>query len=57
MRELIDNYDNPVVFATLYNQAARKKNAVSKGREYILSDHLIDHLKQAYKNKRESKTT
>lgn len=49
MRELIDNYDNPVVFATLYNQAARKKNAVSKGREYILSNHLIDHLKQAYK--------
>ncbi|WP_304298072.1 DUF5700 domain-containing putative Zn-dependent protease [Porphyromonas gulae] len=57
MEELIDSYDNPVAFAMLYNQAARKKNTVSKEREYILSDHLIDHLKQAYKKHRGNKTT
>lgn len=56
MKELIDNYDNPAAFAMLYNQAARKKNAVSNGREYILSDHLINHLEQAYKKHRESNT-
>lgn len=57
MEELIDSYDNPVAFAMLYNQAARKKNAESKIREYILSDHLIDHLKQAYKKHKGNKTT
>lgn len=57
MEELIDSYDNPVAFAMLYNQAARKKNTVSKEREYILSDHLIDHLKQAYKKHKGNKTT
>lgn len=57
MEELIDSYDNPVAFAMLYNQAARKKNTVSKEREYILSDHLIDHLEQAYKKHKGNKTT